>query len=100
MRTTLDIDEDVLAAVKELAKARKITAGEVISELARRALTRPADQVVARDAHSLVLKDGWYLLPPRGGTIVTNDLVERLLDRAMSRMPASCGTSECARSST
>jgi hypothetical protein len=77
MRTTLDIDEDVLAAVKELAKARKITAGEVISELARNALTRPAER-----AHNLVLKDGWYVLPSRGGTIVTNELVERLLDRA------------------
>lgn len=77
MRTTLDIDEDVLAAVKELAKARKVTAGEVISELARNALTRPAEH-----AHNLVLRDGWYVLPPRGGTIVTNELVERLLDRA------------------
>jgi hypothetical protein len=82
MRTTLDIDEDVLAAVKELAKVRKTTAGEVISELARSALTRPAEQVIAQDAQSLVLKDGWYVLPPRGGTIVTNELIERLLDRA------------------
>lgn len=39
MRTTLDLDEDVLAAVKELASARKSTAGKVLSELARRALT-------------------------------------------------------------
>ena len=77
MRTTLDIDGDVLAAVKELAKARKITAGEVISELARKALTRPGER-----AHNLVLKDGWYVLPFRGGTIVTNELVERLLDKA------------------
>jgi hypothetical protein len=77
MRTTLDIDGDVLAAVKELAKARKITAGEVISELARKALIRPTEC-----EHKLVLKDGWYVLPSRGGTIVTNELVERLLDRA------------------
>ncbi len=82
MRTTLDIDEDVLAAVKELAKARRATAGEVISELARRALTRPAEQVVTSDPHGLVLKDGWYVLPPRGGPIATNELVERLLDQA------------------
>jgi hypothetical protein len=81
MRITLEIDGDVLAAVKELAKARKITAGEVISELARSALTRPAEQVAA-GARGLVLRDGWYILPPRGGAIATSDLVERLLDRA------------------
>ena len=63
--------------MKELAKARKITAGELISELARKALTRPAKR-----ARNLALKDGWYVLPLRGGTIVTNELVERLLDRA------------------
>ena len=39
MRTTLDIDEDVLQAAKELASARGTTAGRVLSELARRGLT-------------------------------------------------------------
>jgi hypothetical protein len=38
-RTTLDLDEDVLQAVKELAVTRGTTAGKVISELARKALT-------------------------------------------------------------
>jgi hypothetical protein len=38
MRTTLDIDEDVLQAAKELADLRGTTAGKVVSELARRAL--------------------------------------------------------------
>jgi hypothetical protein len=44
MRTTLDLDEDVLQAAKELAASRGTTAGRVISELARQALapTRPA----------------------------------------------------------
>ena len=39
MRTTLDIDEDVLQAVKERARREKRSAGEVLSELARAALT-------------------------------------------------------------
>ena len=39
MRTTLDIDDDVLAAAKELARKQGNTAGAVISALARRALT-------------------------------------------------------------
>jgi hypothetical protein len=42
MRTTLSIDDDVLAAAKELATTEQKTVGEVISALARRAL-RPAD---------------------------------------------------------
>jgi hypothetical protein len=33
MRTTLDVDADVLEAVKAIAKSRKSTAGKVISEL-------------------------------------------------------------------
>lgn len=39
MRTTLELDEDVLQAAKELASARGTTAGKVVSELARKALT-------------------------------------------------------------
>lgn len=39
MRTTLDIDDDVLQAAKELAALRGVTAGQVVSELARRALS-------------------------------------------------------------
>ena len=38
MRTTLDIDDDVLQAAKELAQARKKTTGKVLSDLARQAL--------------------------------------------------------------
>ena len=41
MRTTLDIDDDVLQAVKEIGEMRKKTAGKVISELARKALCPP-----------------------------------------------------------
>ncbi len=42
MRTTLDIDSSVLDAIKELARRQHRTAGEVASELIRRALTQPA----------------------------------------------------------
>ena len=38
VRTTLDIDLDVLQAAKDLAVLRKSTAGKVLSELARQAL--------------------------------------------------------------
>jgi hypothetical protein len=38
VRTTLKID-DILQAAKELARAEKKTAGQVLSELARKGLT-------------------------------------------------------------
>ena len=38
MRTTLDIDDDVLLAAKELAEAQRSTVGKVLSDLARKAL--------------------------------------------------------------
>jgi hypothetical protein len=41
MRTTLDIDTSVLDAIKELARRQRRTAGEVASDLIRRALTQP-----------------------------------------------------------
>jgi len=39
MRTTLDIDEDVLAAGKELARRERISAGRTVSRLLRRGPT-------------------------------------------------------------
>ena len=76
MRTTLDIDDDVLQAARELARAEKKTAGAVLSELARRALAAPESARVEP-----VLEDGWLVLPRRGG-IVTTDMVDRLIENA------------------
>ena len=38
MRTTLNIDDDVLAAAKRLAELRTVSVGRVLSDLARRGL--------------------------------------------------------------
>lgn len=38
MRTTLDIDDDVLQAAKEIAAMRQKTAGQIISEYARKGM--------------------------------------------------------------
>ena len=38
MRTTLNLDEDLVQVAKQLARQRGTTAGQVISELARQAL--------------------------------------------------------------
>jgi hypothetical protein len=53
MRTTLDLDDDVLQAAKELAAARKSTAGKVVSDLLRQALA-PARQVRFRNGVPLL----------------------------------------------
>ncbi len=54
VRTTLDIDDDVLQAVKELAAVRAITAGQAISELARKGLTSQTRTSRARNGVPLL----------------------------------------------
>jgi len=81
MRTTLDIDDDVLQAAKELAEAEKKTAGRVLSDLARKALAGPDQPAVGTGPGGTVLEDGWYVLPRCGG-IVTKALVDRLIEEA------------------
>jgi len=73
MRTTLDIDEDVLESAKELAARRGTTAGRVLSELARSALM-PRER-------SARTRNGVRLLQARkGARLVTPEMVKRLLD--------------------
>jgi hypothetical protein len=72
MRTTLDIDDDVLAAAKELASGQNTTTGRVISDLARKALTEPTGD-------KATWQNGVLVLPKRGG-IVTNELIDRLAE--------------------
>ena len=78
MRTTLDIDDDVLQAAKEIGRRLRKTAGEVISDLARRALTGEAT-VVASGVKEPKASYGFAPLPARG-VIVTDELINRLRD--------------------
>lgn len=73
MRTTVTIDDDVLLAVKERARRESRTVGEVLSDLARRALTnvQPAASEPAPGFH------GFTPLPHRGKA-VSNALIEQL----------------------
>ena len=74
MRTTLDIADDVLFAVKERARREKRSAGEVLSELAREGLLRgPTARAVAGEGSFF----GFEPLPRRGPA-VSNELVDRL----------------------
>ena len=73
MRTTLTIDDDVLAAAKALASAQEKTTGEVISALARQAL-QPSPQ-------GRRYRNGFLLLEVKPGAApVTQDMVNQLRD--------------------
>lgn len=74
MRTTLSLDDDVLLAVKERALREKRTAGQVLSELARQALTAQPD---ARRGDAATGRHGFHPLPRRGAAI-SNALIDRL----------------------
>lgn len=73
MRTTLTLDDDVLIAVRERARREKRSAGEVLSDLARQALTgqRRSSGTTGE------LRHGFAPLPRRGPAI-SNALIDRL----------------------
>ena len=54
MRTTVDIDDDLLQAAKEIAERRGTSAGRVISELMRRALAPPKQGTRVRNGVPLL----------------------------------------------
>ena len=72
MRTTLDLDDDVLAAAKALGAAQRKTAGQVVSELVRRGLAAGRERARVRN--------GVPLLASMPGRIVTPGMVEDALD--------------------
>lgn len=74
MRTTLNIEEDVLRAAKEIAQRRGMTVGQVLSDLARKSLTRKSP---VSKKHSLPL------FPIQADAqIVTLELVNQLRDES------------------
>ncbi|MCP5110626.1 MAG: CopG family transcriptional regulator [bacterium] len=74
MRTTVEIDDDLLLAAKELARQRRTTTSKVVSELLRIAL---APKKPGRK------RSGVLVYPPRPGAGVANmELVNRLRDES------------------
>lgn len=72
MRTTLDIDEDVLLAVKEIAAHQRTSMGKVLSQLARQAFTQRPE---------MARRNGLLLFPEQPeAEVVTLDLVNLLRD--------------------
>jgi predicted transcriptional regulator len=75
MRTTLEIDDDILGAAKELALRQKKTAGKVISELARHGIQRQHEKPIQK------IRNGFEVLPA-AGRVVTPQLVQKILEES------------------
>ena len=79
MRTTLEIDDDLLSVAKEMARGEGTTAGKVVSRLLRNSLTgnaslsRPAR---ARGRGAV----GFEPFAAKPGVVTTNEQVNALRD--------------------
>ena len=72
MRTTIDIDEDILTVTKEIAQREGLSMGKVLSNLVRLALTRQSD---------LQYRNEVPLFPRNPSSqVVTLDLINQLRD--------------------
>lgn len=76
MRTTLSVADDVLIAVKERAHREKRSIGDVLSDLARQALTSQHREAQEGEPESFC---GFEPFPHRGGA-VSNALIDQLRD--------------------
>lgn len=83
MRTTLQLDDDVLAAARVLARPRGTSLGILISELGRRALVTPPQGLATGTGNLPEERNGLPLLPwTPAGAPVDLELVNRLRDDA------------------
>ena len=79
MRTTLDIDKDVLEAAKELARKQNVSAGQVVSQLLRRVLTGQTENLsTLQNVKAKSPSVAGFRPFPAGKAVVTNDTVNRL----------------------
>jgi hypothetical protein len=77
MRTTLDIDDDLMAAAKELARRERSSAGKVVSRLLRQSLTR-AGTAAPKSAGGRRSVAGFSPFPSLPGVVVTDEEVNAL----------------------
>jgi hypothetical protein len=76
MRTTLDIDDDVLAAAKEMARIERVSAGKIVTKLLRLAMSGALDGT-AETTEPVV--GGFRPFAP-SGRAVTNEAIDKLRD--------------------
>jgi hypothetical protein len=81
VRTTLDIDDDLLAAAKELARRDGGTTGQVVSRLLRRSLTGVDGSTPRAGSRKPPRRvAGFEPFPARPGVVATNEQVNALRD--------------------
>jgi len=74
MRTTLEIEEDVLHAAREIARQRKISIGKALSDMARQSLIQQKKRTT---------RNGVPLFPVKADSgMVTLEIVNQLRDEA------------------
>jgi hypothetical protein len=78
MRTTLDIDDDILRIAKDRAKAEDKSAGRVISDLVRKALQ---DTGARLEMCEIEIRDGIPVLPSQS-VVVAKELVDELIEES------------------
>ena len=76
MRTTLDIDDDVLAAAKEMARLEHVSAGKIVTRLLRLAMLGELD---GRAEMTEPVVGGFRPFAP-SGRAVTNEVIDKLRD--------------------
>jgi hypothetical protein len=74
VRTTIDLDEDILRVAKDLARDKEQSLGRVVSDLVRRGLKPPVSRFKTRNGVPL-------LMPEPGDPPITSELVRELLER-------------------
>lgn len=77
MRTTLNIDDDLLIAVKEISARESKSAGAVIPALLRQSLVHSGRDTRQSQCDTSVAEFGFRPIPKRGA-MITNELIDRL----------------------
>jgi hypothetical protein len=81
VRTTLDIEDDVLAAAKELARRQGTSAGQMVSRLLRAALNGSAMSGLPAGASPPAVA-GFRPFAAQAGRVVSNEQIDQLRDQA------------------
>ena len=79
MRTTLDLEPDVLLQARQIAQMQRTSIGKTVSRLLRERFQSPQHQGGAPDAQGFAYRNGFAVLPSRG-EVVSAEHVQRLMD--------------------
>jgi len=80
MRTTIDIDDDLLTAVQELASRHGCTIGQAVSSLLRHSLTSGNSPLARTQARMLRRVAGFEPFAAKSCVVATNEQVNLLRD--------------------